>query len=1364
MNKKVKPTLYIALGTACKAILQQNFRLLEERNPLLLNIVNDIIIEDDGKCSSIIEDTHHLTIDVEEDITQKGVFAKNYKELLEKEEQTYDLIRRAMTSINQYDKRRPLIEQEYEIGEPQIVICSTFHEAVASSLLIPFLKQIYAIKQEMNYLYSEVTGLFILPDLFHSISGEGAFKIVSDYEKGEKIKPMLKDAQLADRGDIAYKPIASIGRKPFPFLKGEGDSHKIEIGDIDQGAVGNCYFLALLGGLAHTQPDYIQQMVIDNLDNTYTIRFHLEDGSEKHVTIDNKFWLDNEGRPIYSKVADFNEYQIETWVMLVEKAWAKWHKGYQHIEGGNTLKDDYAMALTGNRREFVEITNSTNEQQFTEKLFKHLYEKKMPVCFTSKAAKEEGDDPMVVENHAYILKDVSFQDGEVNLYNPYGRNHLYNCDFNYIKHHFVAVTYYEIEPYDKAISTRYKRIRDLEYARTIAAVNELDIELDKADSKGISLVNYPFFVGSQNSKNITLGSFSEMLISLSEFSLMLINEGFATNNLAIQIGEDSQGKSARYSSLGYSSLIYPEEEFVNGVYAIGKKEILHDLQHAFRNDKFAANSLSAEVKSFMANNQFNQYQERMRLEIDGGKPIFEPFQFSGERSEKADIKSFVASLDKQGEEYEAKVFNKSIVQKIEQRQKALTTKLSQDISQKIESEIGKGDKNINFAHGFASTLLREDCNAITGEILDDVKDLRSIEYDILDFYRSRTNLPQLMKESDEQYKLIRNKERQLSKLKIETQRLSEKISSEKAKIEGGQKETSIDVANLEVELKSKQDEANKVEIEVQNLTADYQDKKSKVEGLKRELESAEYRKQLRESDLSEQQTNLDNHLQTIVTAEQERRTILDRYEKLKAEKDKLLKKLLIFFPLLIFGIPALIAIFLEIFEKDMMDEMFKLAESSRVGMYLQLFLIVAVIYGIFAFLRYRKKIGKRMKEAEQELNDVNKRKVNLLNEHIALRGKTYELRFDHLLNSSAYDGVAGLIRQTDQYNDQLAGFKKTVIEEYAEACDTSDHLAFENNLFQSSILTKKDIDRLRDPQNLGKFLREKEGRTLPAYYNEYIKSSSLEKMDTDIQEYLVDLYRPLVRKSVGDFIYRDQAIINEVNPNTRFKLLTDASEVYINLKDYGTGDHTEETANLYVNNMEDPDSDETYKLITNAGLNAKSKQSTGDKNTISVFRAKKGFPAFQMTIMDECRGILDSVTGPSSDQPYDKADFYVKPAYAKDDIFPTTLTLGNTTDEVRIAFAKGRALGIVEDGKDCFCFDGEDLGDTIEECIKHLKSLKGEDTKEKLIKVVNSTLADMDTPQEQKLVIQKVKHFMQTHPTLDAVERKILEDLMRSFV
>lgn len=1360
MNKKVKPTLYIALGSACKSILQQNFDLLKVRNPLLLNIVSDIVIEDDGKCSSISDESHHFTLNVESDITQKGAFAKNYNELLDKEDQSYDLIRRSLTAVNQYEKRRPLVEQEYEIGEPQIVICSTLHESVASSILIPILKQIYSIKQEMNYLYSEVTGIFVLPDLFHSISGEGAFKIVSDYEKDEKITPMLKDSELADKGHILYKPIASIGRKPLPFLKGEGDTHKINIEDIDQGAVGNCYFLALLGGLAHTNPDYIEQMVIDNLDNTYTVRFHMEDGSEKHITVDNKFWLDPKGKPIYSNISDFNEQYIETWVMLVEKAWAKLHKGYQHIEGGNTKKDDYSISLTGNIREYVEINGQLNEKQFMDKLHNHLYEKKMPICFTSKAAKEEGDDPYVVENHAYILKDVSFQDGEVNLYNPYGRNHLYNCDFGYLQHHFVGAALYEVEPFDKAISTRYKNIRDLEYGRTICAVNELDVELDKAEAKGISLVNYPFFVGSQNSKNITLGSFNEMLISLSEFSLMLINEGFATNNLNVQMGDDTEGKSARYSSLGYSSLIYPEEKFIEGLHGIGKKEILHELQQSFRNDKFAANSLSAEVKSFMSTQGFNQYQERIQLEADGGKPIFENFQFTGERSENVDIKSFIANLDKQGEQYEAKVFNKTVVQKIEERQKELTAKLTTDISQKIEGEIGKGNKNLNFAHGFASMLLREDCDAITGEILDDVKDLRSLEYDILDFYRSRTNLPQLMQESDEQYKLIRNKERQLSKLKIEAQRLGEKIKTEQE----GDKETSIDQASLEVELESKESEGLKLEGEIAELTKQYQGSKGKIETLKRELESPKYRKDLRESDLAEQQESLDAHLQEIVNTEQERREVLAHYEKLKAEKDKMLKRLLIFLPLLIFGLPALIFTGLEFFEPKAMDAFFALWEQPAWKTYLFLFLTAFIIYGIWAFLRYRKKIGQRMKEAEQNLNDVNQRKVTQLNEHITRRGKTYKLRFDHLLNSSAYDGVGVLIKQTDQYKEQLGGFKKTLLSEYEEARKISDGLEFENNLFQSSILTKKDVDRLRDPQDLGKFLREKEGRSLPNYYKEYLANGTLDKMDKDIEEYLSDLYRPLVRKSVGDFIYRDQAIINEINPGTRFKLLTDASEVYINLKDYGTGDHTEETANLYINNIEDPDSDESYKLITNAGLNAKSKQSTGDKNTISVFRARKGFPAFQMTIMDECRAILDSVTGPAGEQGFSKSDFYTKQEYSLNDIFPSTLTLGNTNDEVRMAFAKGRALGIVEDGSRCFCFDGEDLGISVEASIKFLKSLKGEATKEKLIRVVESTLADMDTPQEQKLVIQKVKDFMRTHPTLDPVERKILENLMRSFM
>ncbi len=1356
MTKKVKPTLYLALGDAASSIVQQNLRLIEQRNKLLSNILLDISISDEGKCSSAFKGEQYFSFKFNNDITEKGVFKENYDIFVDKETNFYDLIRKSISNINQYEKRRPLVEQEYEIGEPQVVVFSSLHGPVASTLITPILKQIHSIKQEVNYLYSEVTGIFMLPDLFHAMGDMGSNNIVIDYEKDEKIAPRLSDNAKADNRKIAYRPIDAIGRKSVPFLKGEDSSHKIDIRDIDQGTLGSCYFLGLLGGIARTQAEFIENMIVDNLDNTYTVRFYNQDGTEKHVTVDNKFWLAENGVPIYSNVSDTNAEYIETWVMLIEKAWAKWHGGYDHIEGSNTKKERYDISITGNPRSYLDLT-VLERQEFFDKVYTTFHQNKQPIVFASKAAKEEGDDEVLEENHAYILQDISLQNQTLNLYNPHGHDHLYNLDWSYIQRHFVGFSLYNLKPHEKAISRRYKEIRDLEYCRALASVTELDAELNKSEEKGVSLLNYVFIVGNKNSRNITLGSFEDMLISLSEFSLLLVNEGFATTNLGIQLGDDIDGKRNRYSSIGYSTLLYPEESFIEGLKDVGKTEILGELQNNFKNQKFTANTIGAETNAFLSEQKFDQYLNRIQQEEDGGKDIYDVFQFSGKRDQDVPLQNFLSDLEKQSESYQAQTFNKLVIPKIENRQKALTQKLSDDIRNKVNKEIDTPNRGINFAHAFTSSLLREDCEAISGQVIDDVTDLRDIENEVLQFYRNRTDLPQLMANNRDQQKLYQNKERLLRKTTNELQRLEEKINN-------AQDGSQSDLSAMNTEFQSKQTEKDKLEKELEKLKQDYESGKLKEENLKRELESPEYRKTLREADLAKQHDAIDEHLKVLQSHENTRNQHLEYIEELKKKKDKFFKRHMIFLPLLYFGIPSLIFTFLEFFYRQEIAEFFAsddMKNFNRIELYVELFLLGLVVYGIWAFIKYRKKIKKEWDAAQVELNDLNQKKVKLYNEHTALHSNTYKLRFDHMLHASAFEGIEELIKLTDHNKQKLGNFKKAIYDSYGESKADLDGLHFENNLFQNSIIKKDDVGRLKLQRNLQKFLTDKGGRSLKDYFYAFEQSGNMNKMEGDVEEHLSELYTNLQDRSVMDFLYRDEQLVKEVAPNTRIKLLKDASEVYINLKDYGTGDQTEESSNLYCDNFEDPDSQKTQELVKSAGLNAQTRFSTGDKNSVSLFRALKGFPAFQITLMDECRTIMKNYTETKED--WTETDFYVKPALVQENIFPSTLTLGTATDDIRIAFAQGRALGIVEDG-DCYCFKGVDLGKTVPESIKYLRSLKGESIKDELLETVENRLNEIQSPETRQKTFNEIKDYVLARPKLDDVDRKILDNLMRSLV
>jgi hypothetical protein len=94
------------------------------------------------------------------------------------------------------------------------------------------------------------------------------------------------------------------------------------------------YFLAPLGGLAHSAPDQIKRMFSDNGDGTYTVRFYRYDSATKsavpdYVTVNLDLPVDADGSlhfaaPVQNGLpAKYNDPTNILWVALAEKAYAQ---------------------------------------------------------------------------------------------------------------------------------------------------------------------------------------------------------------------------------------------------------------------------------------------------------------------------------------------------------------------------------------------------------------------------------------------------------------------------------------------------------------------------------------------------------------------------------------------------------------------------------------------------------------------------------------------------------------------------------------------------------------------------------------------------------------------------------------------------------------------------------------------------------------------------------------------------------------------------------------------------------------------------------------------------------------------------------
>lgn len=115
----------------------------------------------------------------------------------------------------------------------------------------------------------------------------------------------------------------------------------VEIDDIKQGTLGDCYFLSSICSMSK-YPQLIYQIFRTwkvPKNGCYEVILRLN-GEWKIILLDDKFPCDKFSRkPIFSKPHD-----NELWSMLLEKAWAKVNKGYINIIGG--MVNEVLLALT----------------------------------------------------------------------------------------------------------------------------------------------------------------------------------------------------------------------------------------------------------------------------------------------------------------------------------------------------------------------------------------------------------------------------------------------------------------------------------------------------------------------------------------------------------------------------------------------------------------------------------------------------------------------------------------------------------------------------------------------------------------------------------------------------------------------------------------------------------------------------------------------------------------------------------------------------------------------------------------------------------------------------------------------------------
>jgi hypothetical protein len=206
--------------------------------------------------------------------------------------------------------------------------------------------------------------------------------------------------------------------------------------DVRQGALGDCYLASTLASIAEQRPDVIENMITNNKNGTYTVRFY--DGGRPDapvdVTVDNRLFRAGALGPVFGASDDTPDTtkKMEMWYPIVEKAYAQWKGGYAVVGAGSlpaialgevTGAPSHGYSLTTTPENLVGDEVATDPDEVFATLKDALATKRPVVAYTYCLAHPEffADPNGLASAHAYSIIGTSEQNGErtVTIRNPW---------------------------------------------------------------------------------------------------------------------------------------------------------------------------------------------------------------------------------------------------------------------------------------------------------------------------------------------------------------------------------------------------------------------------------------------------------------------------------------------------------------------------------------------------------------------------------------------------------------------------------------------------------------------------------------------------------------------------------------------------------------------------------------------------------------------------------------------------------------------------------------------------------------------------------------------------------------------------------
>jgi hypothetical protein len=196
--------------------------------------------------------------------------------------------------------------------------------------------------------------------------------------------------------------------------------------DVNQGYLGDCYFVSALGETALQDPSLIENMITSNGNGTYSVCFYVN-GQADYVTVNSQLPYMNGYDWANGSTLEFANGPVE-WVALVEKAFAELNAQTAAANyGGHPVGDAYEDLNGGTAITLSEITDQTfNTYNLSSGESKTTLSSLMSTLSTDFKAGDEiilstpnVDNGNLVGDHMYMITGVNASAGTISIQNPW---------------------------------------------------------------------------------------------------------------------------------------------------------------------------------------------------------------------------------------------------------------------------------------------------------------------------------------------------------------------------------------------------------------------------------------------------------------------------------------------------------------------------------------------------------------------------------------------------------------------------------------------------------------------------------------------------------------------------------------------------------------------------------------------------------------------------------------------------------------------------------------------------------------------------------------------------------------------------------